>query len=41
LDYYVGNTDLTWYRNLRNLPDTPEDINFWRPSKVEFKAIRV
>ncbi len=37
----MGNTDLTWYRNLRNLPDTPEDVNFWRPSKVEFKAIPV
>jgi putative restriction endonuclease len=41
LNFYVGNTDLTWYRNLRNLPETPEDINFWRPSKVEFKAIPV
>lgn len=41
MDFYVGNTDLTWYRNLRNLPDTPEDINFWRPSTVNFKAIPV
>lgn len=41
MDFYVGNTDLTWYRNLRNLPDTPEDINFWRPSRMEFKAIPI
>lgn len=41
MDFYVGNTDLTWYRNLRNLHETPEDVNFWRPSRMEFKAIPV
>ncbi len=39
MDFYVGNTDLSWFGYLRGLKPAPEDINFWKPSEVNFKAI--
>ncbi|MBN2175435.1 MAG: HNH endonuclease [Bacteroidales bacterium] len=36
--YYIGNTDLDWYHNLKKI--NPEDINFWQPGGMtHFKAI--
>jgi putative restriction endonuclease len=39
MNYYIGNTDLDWYRFLKRIH--PEDINFWQPSGLtHFKAIK-
>jgi putative restriction endonuclease len=36
--YYIGNTDLEWYRHLNSIH--PEDINFWQPGGLtHFRAI--
>lgn len=36
--YYIGNTDLQWYKFLRER--NPEDINFWQPNGLfHFRAI--
>lgn len=38
MKYFIGNTDLDWYKYLKNL--NPEDINFWQPGGMaHFKAI--
>lgn len=38
MKYFIGNTDLDWYRHLKNL--NPEDVNFWQPKgSGHFKAI--
>jgi len=38
MNYFIGNTDLDWYRFLNQRK--PEDINFWQPSGlVRFKAV--
>lgn len=38
MKYYIGNTDLDWYRFLKKM--NPEDINFWQPGgSIRFKAI--
>jgi putative restriction endonuclease len=39
MKFYVGNTDLSWFRYLRDLDPPPEDINFWKPSDANFKAV--
>src|SRR5215831_6746511 len=35
---WIANTDLEWYRFLASRPDLDE-VNFWRPSGVTFKAL--
>jgi putative restriction endonuclease len=38
LGYYIGNTDLNWFRFLKELK--PEDVNFWKPGgTINFRAI--
>jgi len=38
MNYYIGNTDLKWYRFLKSI--NPEDLNFWQPSGLtHFRAI--
>lgn len=38
MNFYIGNTDLDWYRFLKRI--NPEDINFWQPSGLtHFRAI--
>lgn len=38
MEYYIGNTDLNWFKFLKTL--SPEDINFWQPGgNFRFKAI--
>lgn len=38
MNYFIGNTDLDWYRFLSNRK--PEDINFWQPSGIlHFRAV--
>jgi len=40
LDFYIGNTDISWFDYLRGI--TPEDVNFWKPGgNVPFKALTV
>lgn len=38
MKYYIGNTDIDWYKFLKRR--NPEDVNFWQPGgTIRFKAI--
>ncbi len=32
LQYWVGTTDNNWFRYLSELPEPPDEVNFWQPS---------